>query len=204
MTDGADLAYDPRARRRPGASPVTLRVYAALVEHAGEHGLTVDEIEALVRDGFPTDSYRAYQRVRNRNRVSTNRALIDTRLEFGTEDFRRRARRWAVGVALTRMRKCNTARRHSSQLDRWLPGDRAPTAQTAWEVRPQRTEPIVTTYDPAGDRAKMERYHAESRAIANAKTALGKSKLRTAEAHDVIRELLALLDQPPLRGPSDG
>jgi hypothetical protein len=128
VTDDSDLVYDGRARKRPpGAGGLVQELYVFLYNHP--EGITLDDAHEELRDGWLyTDDYRAYQQDLERQRHSIQRARKGPPpVVYGTEEFKRRAQRWAIRAALRSMVRHGTAHRKD---DRWYIGGRGPLIAT--------------------------------------------------------------------------
>jgi hypothetical protein len=154
----ADLAYDGRARKRPpGAGTDVQEIYMLLAAHPD--GMTLDEIHTEMRDGWMyTDAYRAYEQHLARDRAySSSRRQSPTKikrkhLEYGTDDFKRRAQRWWILVKLHAMAKHGNSRR---QGDCWF-ADIPPTvAEVTDRLRLVRLNAISKR---AHDQADVQRH----------------------------------------------
>lgn len=152
MPDDSDLVYDGRARKRPsGASDLTQRIYMLLHDHPD--GMTLDEIHAVMAEGWlETDYYRAYEQYLTKQRKSYSHAASRTRIkaEYGSDDFKHRAQRWALASMLNSMR---TAKRRNARRegDRWFKGERAP------RITVHETKPRYVTHDWAAERRNAYR-----------------------------------------------
>jgi hypothetical protein len=152
MPDDADLVYDGRARKRPsGASDLTQRIYMLLHDHPD--GMTLDEIHGVLAEGWlETDCYRAYEQHLSKHRKSLTerppRSTIGPRDAYGSEQFKKRAKRWAITGVLHSMRSNRVVRRDG---DRWFKGERAP------RITIHESKPRYVTHDWAAERRNAYR-----------------------------------------------
>lgn len=156
MADDADLVYDGRARKRPsGASDLMQRIFILLHDHPA--GMTVDEIHAVLAEGWlETDYYRAYEQARQdytvAHRAPGKQYKPRPRPPYGSDEFKRRAQRWAIGKALNTMKR-QRADGAAARLEagRWFKGERAP------RITIHESKPRYVTHDWAAERRNAYR-----------------------------------------------
>lgn len=191
MSDDSDLVYDGRARKRPpGANSTVIEIFDLLDEHPD--GMTLEDLAAALRAGFPTDAYRAYektlQRARNNRRGSEGprlpRSLPPLRLEYGTPLFKQRAERWWVAEALRKMAVHQTARKES---DRWFKGERAPLVYITCEAGHGHFVEYDSKKGRAEDEARVRRAHIREAA----RKVLAQPRLAK-DARKVIEQLMEI------------
>ncbi len=105
---------------------------------------------ALHKGWLDTDYYRAYEQYLAEQRKSYSHVVPRRRIkvEYGSDEFKMRAQRWAISRTLGSMKKLGTVHRDG---DLWRKGKRAP------RITVQESKPRYVTHDWAAERRNAYR-----------------------------------------------